>query len=223
MLSRIKRRLDWMALKDRSYEFLFDDMGMDEVVAIDCETTGLNPNKDDIVSIAAVKIRGNQILTSEAFRVTVKPNADLAAESIKIHQIRKADVADERRIEDELPNFLRYIGNRPLVGYWISFDVRMLNKSVIRMLKIPLQNKMVDVCDLYYDRKYGKAPPGTKIDLRFAAILEDLNLPQLKAHDAFNDAISTAQMYLILQDLKARGVYLKRTPDHWDQPMMPMG
>jgi DNA polymerase-3 subunit epsilon len=36
------------------YEFLFDDMGTDEVVAIDCETTGLNPKKDDIVSIAAV-------------------------------------------------------------------------------------------------------------------------------------------------------------------------
>jgi len=222
MLSRIKRKLDWMALKDRSYEFLFDDMGMDEVVSIDCETTGLNPKKDDIVSIAAVKIRGNQILTSEAYRVTVKPKANLAADSIKIHQIRKADVAGEGCIEDELPKFLAYIGNRPLVGYWTSFDVRMLNKSVVAMLNIKLQNKVIDVCDLYYDRKYGKAPPGTKIDLRFAAILEDLNLPQLKAHDAFNDAVSTAQMYVILHDLKARGVYLKATRD-WDQPMMPMG
>jgi DNA polymerase-3 subunit epsilon len=222
MLNRIKRRLDWMALKDRSYEFLFDDMGTDEVVAIDCETTGLNPKKDDIVSIAAVKIRGNQILTSEAYRVTVKPKAILAADSIKIHQIRKSDLAGERHIEDELPDFLRYIGNRPLVGYWISFDVRMLNKSVVPMLNIRLQNKTIDVCDLYYDRKYGKAPPGSKIDLRFAAILDDLNLPQMKAHDAFNDAVSTAQMYLILQDLKARGLYLKRTQAR-TPPMMPLG
>jgi hypothetical protein len=44
----------------------------------------------------------------------------------------------------------------------------------------------------------------------------------MKAHDAFNDAVSTAQMYLILQDLKARGLYLKRTQAR-TPPMMPMG
>jgi DNA polymerase III subunit epsilon len=222
MLSRIKRTLHWRNLKDRSYEFLFENRGTDEVVAVDCETTGLNPKHDDIVSIAAVKIRRNQILTSEAYRVNVKPKANLAADAIKIHQIRRADVAGERRIEDELPAFLRFIGNLPLVGYWISFDVKMLNKSVVPLLGIPLQNPLIDVSDLYYDRKYGKAPPGTGIDLRFAAILADLNLPPLKAHDPFDDAVSTAELYLVLQDMKARGVYLKPAPD-WEQPMMPMG
>lgn len=222
MLRFIKRRIDWMALNDRSYEFLFDAIGNEEFVSVDCETTGLNPRKDDIVSIGAVRIKGSRILTSEAFNVRVKPRAELAASSIKIHQIRKSDVAEEGPIRSELPAFLKFIGNRPLIGYWISFDVRMLNKEIFKMLNITLQNATIDVCDLYYERKYGNAPPGTKIDLRFAAILEDLQLPPLQAHDALNDAISTAQMYLILKDLKARGVHLKRVRN-WDQPAIPLG
>jgi DNA polymerase-3 subunit epsilon len=222
MFGLLKRKLDWMALNDRSYEFLFDNLGTDEVVSIDCETTGLNPRKDDIVSVAAVKVRRKEILTSEAYRITVKPQAQMGADSIKIHQIRKSDVAGGGPIRDELPALLKFIGNRPLIGYWVSFDVRMLNKHVFKMLNITLQNPTIDVCDMYYERKYGNAPPGTKVDLRFAAILEDLALPPLQAHDAFNDAVSTAEMYLILKDLKERGVFLKRTRN-WDQPNVPVG
>ncbi|MEZ5899252.1 MAG: 3'-5' exonuclease [Hyphomicrobiaceae bacterium] len=218
----VQRRLNRMRLKDSAYAFLFEPPPDDEVVSIDCETTGLNTRKDDIVSIAAIKIRGNHILTSEAFCVTVKPNANLDAESIKIHQILRSDVADEARIETVLPDLLKFIGSRPLVGYWIDFDFKMVNKDVRRILGVGLTNPRIDVSDLYYDRKYSKAPPGTKVDLRFAEILSDLDLPPLKAHNAFDDALSTAQMYVVLKDLKARGVFLKRARS-WDAPMPPVG
>jgi DNA polymerase-3 subunit epsilon len=121
-----------------------------------------------------------------------------------------------------LPQLLRFIGNRPLVGYWIDFDARMLNKDVFMMLNICLQNREIDVCDMYYELKYGNALPGTHLDLRFAAILDDLKLPPLQAHDAFNDAVSAAQMYVILNDMKARGLRLKR-PRAWQQPQSPHG
>lgn len=217
----IKRRLDRMRLKDSAYAYLLDAPPADEVVSIDCETTGLNTRKDDIVSIAAIKIRGNRILTSEAFQATVKPEAHMAADSIKIHHILRADVARENRIETVLPDLLRFIGSRPLVGYWIDFDVNMLNKNVSQLIGIKLPNARFDVSDLYYDRKYAKAPPGAKLDLRFAQILCDLNLPPLDAHNAFDDALSTAQMYVVLKDLKARGVYLRRarSSDAWLPPI----
>ena len=210
MLGLIKSYLDWSALNDRSYEFLFDALGNDEVVSVDCETTGLNPRKDDIVSIAAIRIKGKRILTSEAFRASVKPKAKMAAAAIKVHQIRKSEAEQGWDIDDILPGFLKFVGSRPLVGYWIDFDVKMLNKDVHNFINIRLPNERIDVCDLYYERKYGNAPPGTKLDLRFASILKDLSLPPLQAHDAFNDALSTAEMYVILKDLKERGVYLKR-------------
>jgi DNA polymerase-3 subunit epsilon len=61
--------------------------------------------------------------------------------------------------------------------------------------------------------KYGDAPPGTQCDLTFKAIMRDLDLPPLAQHDAFNDAMMTAMMYLALRDMKRRGVKISRERD----------
>ena len=210
MLQKIRRGLDRIALNDRRFKFLFQRQDTDEAISLDCETTGFDPWVDDIVSVAAIPIKGSRIDTSRAFQAVIRPEATMGAESIKVHQLRRKDVEHGRSMSDVLPELLHFIGNRPLVGYWIDFDVRMLNKHVIRMLNIRLPNPQIDVCELYYDRKYGTAPPGTQIDLRYAAILKDLGIPPLAAHDAFNDALGAAEMYVILNDLKARGVRIAR-------------
>ena len=90
----------------------------------------------------------------------------------------------------------------------------MLNKYILPLVGIELPNKRIDVSRLYYDRKYGDAPPNTSIDLSFAAILRDLKIPSLAQHDAFNDALMTAMMFVELRDLTERGVRLarQRTP-----------
>jgi DNA polymerase-3 subunit epsilon len=220
MLDKIRRGLDRIALNDRSYKFLFQRQDTDEAISLDCETTGFDPWVDDIVSVAAIPIKGSRIDTSRAFQAVIRPDAAMGAESIKVHQLRRKDVEHGRAMSDVLPELLHFIGNRPLVGYWIDFDVRMLNKHVIRMLNIRLPNPQIDVCGLYYDRKYGNAPPGTQIDLRYAAILKDVGIPPLAAHDAFNDALGAAEMYVILNDLKARGVRIAR--DHAGRLDLPL-
>ena len=111
-----------------------------------------------------------------------------------------------------MPELLHFIGSRPLVGYWIWFDVRMLNKYLYSLLNIHLPNRQLDISGLYYDRKYGNAPPGTEIDLSYAAILSDLKVPLLPQHDAFNDALSAAQMYLILRDMRGAACAFRVRP-----------
>jgi DNA polymerase III subunit epsilon len=66
------------------------------------------------------------------------------------------------------------------------------------------------VSRLYYERKYSDAPPNTSIDLSFAAIQRDLKIPTLTQHDAFNDALMTAMMFVELRDLSERGVRIAR-------------
>ena len=109
-----------------------------------------------------------------------------------------------------LPDLLHFIGSRPLVGYWIDFDVSMLDKYLLAMINTRLPNRRIDVSKLYYDRKFGSAPPGTRIDLRYTTILADLKLPQRGQHDAFEDALGAAEAYLILKDMRERGVRLPR-------------
>jgi DNA polymerase-3 subunit epsilon len=197
-------------LRDPAYRFLFEPGPPDEAVAIDCETTGLNPRRDDIVSVAAVPIRGARILTSQRFQSFVRPRARLKPDAIKVHGLREADVAAARPIAEVLPDLLRFIGGRPLVGYYLDFDMAMLDRHVRRGLGIRLPNPRVEVSALYYERKYGDAPPGTQVDLSFASMLADLKAPMLDQHDAYSDALMTAMAYVALRDLAERGIRIPR-------------
>jgi DNA polymerase III subunit epsilon len=176
MLRWFHRTLDRIVMRDRQYRFLFrqDDSG--EVVSLDCETTGFDPWIDDIISIAAIRICGARIRASQSFRAVVRPEAAMRPSAVKVHQLRAQDVAEGRPIFEVLPELLHFIGSRPVVGYWIAFDVSMLNKYLIEMLNIHLPNPQIDVSELYYERKYGNAPPGTAIDLRYQSIVADLGL-----------------------------------------------
>ncbi len=206
----LKRLFHQISIGDQSYRFMFRPGPPDEAVAFDCETTGLDPRHDDIITIAAVRIRGNRILTSERFEAVVRPDARMNPDAIKVHRLREADIEAGRRIEKIMPQFLHFIGGRPLVGYYVEFDVRMVDKYLLGLIGIELPNPLIEVSKLYYERKYGDAPPGVSIDLSFASILADLDLPVLDQHDAFNDALMTAMMYVRLRDMKQRGVRIPR-------------
>ena len=216
------RRLFYRAsLGDHSYLFLFEPGPSDEFIALDCETTGLNPRVDDIITIAAVKIRGNRILTSERFEAIVRPDKKPTSDSIKVHQLRAQDVESGALMFRVLPDLLRFIGGRPIIGYYIDFDMRMLDKYILRQIQTKLPNPRIEVSEMYYACKYKGAPPNTVYDLRFTSILADLGIPNLEQHDALNDTIMTAMLYLQLRDMLDRGVRLSRPRS--GQEHAPMG
>jgi DNA polymerase-3 subunit epsilon len=210
MFGRLGHLIKRFGLTDQSYRFLFEAEPGNEAVSLDCETTGFDPWVDEIVSIAAISITGRRIQASSAYRALVKPEGTMRPDSIKVHQLRQQDVAQARPMTDVLPELLHFIGSRPLVGYWIQFDVRMLDRYLLAMIDTRLPNRRIDVSRLYYDRKYGIAPPGTRVDLRYAAIRADLKLPARPQHDAFEDALGAAEMYVVLEDMRERGVRLPR-------------
>ena len=199
MFKTIKQYFNKKNLKDKKYEFLFDESSNDEYVCFDCETTGLNPKKDDIVSIGAVIIKNNTIVSSKKFVKFVKPKTKLQAEAIKIHHIRECDLEDAEDINNVVEEFLHFIGNRTLVGYYLEFDVAMINKYIKPKLGITLPNKMLEVSAIYHDFKIERIPQAN-IDLRFNTIMDELDIPSLGKHDAYNDAIMTSMIFIKLKN-----------------------
>ncbi len=198
MFNSLKRKLNRSHLKDDNYTFLFDAYTDEEVVVFDTETTGLIPKKDEILSIGAVIIKGNTILMSKTFEVFLKPSKDISQKSITIHNIRPCDLEDAQPPREAIDAFLRFIGSRTLVGYYLEFDVAMINKYIKPWLGITLPNKQIEVSSLYFDKKFNLAHQGN-IDLRFDTIIRNLNIPNMGKHNAVNDAIMTAMIYLKLK------------------------
>jgi DNA polymerase III subunit epsilon len=79
------------------------------------------------------------------------------------------------------------------------------------MLNTRLPNRRIEVSRLYYDRKFGGAPPGTRVGLRYAIIISDLGLPARPQQDAFEDALGAAEMYLTFEDMRERGARVPRS------------
>jgi len=198
MFAKLKRNFNRSKLKDEDYAFLFDEDSQDEMVVFDTETTGLEPKKDDILSIGAVILKDDTIVTSKTFEVFLKPSKEISEKSITIHNIRPCDLDNAQDVKEGIDAFLRFIGSRPLIGYYLEFDVAMINKYIQPWLGIKLPNEQIEVSSLYFDKKINIIPQGN-IDLRFDTIMRNLNIPNMGQHNAVNDAIMTAMMYLKLK------------------------
>jgi DNA polymerase III subunit epsilon len=200
---------EWLLyhLGDPRFRFMWDAPPEGEWVALDCETTGLNVKTDDIISIGAVRIQGNRIMTSERLELLVRPDKRLSADSVRVHRLREQDVAQGLSQDDAMMQLMHFIGSRPLVGYYLEFDLAMINRVLFPMLGMGLPQPKIEVSALYYDYKYRHLPAHARdtesIDLRFDSLMKDLGLPMRPAHDALNDAVMAALAFLKLRQLKA--------------------
>jgi len=198
MFEKLRRAYLRKRLKDERFDFLFDEPSFDECVAYDCETTGLNTKKDEIISIGAVKIVGGKVKMSEKFEVMVKPSSTVAKESIKIHHIRNCDLQSAMEPKAAIEAFLNFIGNRPLVGYYLEFDVAMINKYTKEFFGLGLPNPQIEVSAMYFDAK-NNVFGGKNVDLKFESIMKELDLPMFGQHSAFYDALMTALIFVKLK------------------------
>jgi DNA polymerase III subunit epsilon len=199
-------RRGWLLyhLADPHFSFMYDAPPQGEWVALDCETTGLDVHRDQIISIGAVRIVGNRLLTSQRLELLVRPERALSVDSVRVHQLREQDVALGIDPEQAMRQLLDFIGSRPLVGYYLEFDVAMLNREIWPLLGVRLPQPKIEVSAMYYDFKNRQLPAherGGSIDLRFATMMNELALPLRDAHDALNDAVMAGLAFVKLRHL----------------------
>lgn len=197
MFDQLKRRFERRRLTAPQYAFLYDGHP-DETVSIDCETTSLNTDEAEIVSIGAVKLRGNTVLTSQAFYTLVKPQGPMAAENITIHGLRPKDLSEGIPIEDALEQLLHFIGGRPLIGYYLEYDTTLLNKFLKPLIGINLPNRQIEISALYYQQQMKRTIHDSFIDLKLSTISRTLGIPEPPRHNALTDAIHAALLYQAL-------------------------
>lgn len=184
-------------LRGTAYQGLFLPYHGDEVVSLDCETSGLDPKTDAIVSIGAVIVKGRSIQTGGQLHLMIDHGAHLSAQSIRIHRIRKIDLASAQSMDEALEQLLTFIGNRPLLGYNLAFDLKFLNRTLEPRYGFRLPNRAIDLADVYR-RHVVKRQPDAVPHLGLDEILAELNLPVFGRHTAIGDAITVAMAYVKL-------------------------
>lgn len=189
------------ALTDPRFTYLWDAPPPGEYISLDCEMTCLDPRQAEILSIAAILVKDNRILLSEKLLVLVKPSGQIDPASIPVHGLRAQDVQNGLEIREALARLLQFIGPRPLVGYYLEFDLAVINRMLKPWLGVALPNRAIEVSGLFYDRMVTAHRPD--VDLTLDSILHTLDLPDLPRHDPVNDALLAAMVFLKLHTGRA--------------------
>ncbi|PMR76619.1 3'-5' exonuclease [Billgrantia endophytica] len=206
MFRALRRANDRRRHADGEYGWLFHPYTGDELVAIDCETTGLDTRMAEPVSIAAVKVRGDRVLASESLDLRLKRPASLTGDSIRIHGLRGIDLDDGECIDEALAKLLDFIGNRPLLGWRLDFDLAILNRQLRPRFGFDLPNSGIDVAQLYHRQLRRSAMEPEPPASRFDDVAQSLGVPVMGRNTALGDAVTTALIYLRLE----RGVMQAR-------------
>jgi DNA polymerase-3 subunit epsilon len=109
------------------------------------------------------------------------------------------DLNEGLPVVEALEKMLKFIGNRPIVGYNIGYDLAVLDRYVRPLFDFGMPNRYVDVMDLYRNKTQLTGGVDCQINLSFEAIAKGLDVPVLGRHTALGDAITTAIIYVRLK------------------------
>ena len=96
-------------------------------VALDLETTGLDPKRDTIIEIGCVKFRGNEIL--DEWSSLVNPGRKLPFVISQLTGITDRELIGKPRLADLLAPLSRFVGTAPVVAHNASFDLGFLREA----------------------------------------------------------------------------------------------
>lgn len=177
-----------------------NDLEKSTFVVFDLETTGLYPEKGArICEIGAVRYESGQEV--KTYNTMVNPQVPIEPEASRVNGIYDIDVSMAPLIDDVIDSFLEFIGDSPLFGYKVSFDLGFIKADLRRMEYEHLTNRFFDV--LLMARSAIKGLTAYNL----GTVAANFNIDVGNAHRATDDARTTAKVFrALLPALKAKGI-----------------
>jgi len=165
-------------------------------LAVDLETTGLDPERDEILSIGHVPIRHLHILLGDSAYLLVRPSGAIPASSTVVHHICDDQAAGGVPLAKALPQLLQHLVGKVLVAHHAPLESAFLRHACRRLYAGDVVFPTVDTLALerrWIERRHLGLPSGS---LRLAAVRTRYGLPRYPIHNAFSDALAAAELLL---------------------------
>lgn len=154
-------------------------------VALDLETTGLDPEHDAIIEIGAVKFRDDEVL--DTWSSLVRPPRPIPYKIQHLTGISQEEVDRAPPLRSLVGPLLRFVKDHPIVGHNVSFDLRFLSRQGLF-----LHNSAIDTFELAGIL----LPHAARYSL--GRLAEELGISFPTRHRALEDALATKDLFLAL-------------------------
>lgn len=170
-------------------------------VAMDFETTGLNPQRHAIVSIGIVPFTLQRIALPQSRHWLVQPQLPLSRQSVTFHRITDSDLTQAPDVSDILGELLQALAGRVVVVHHRAIERGFLDAALRVRLGKGIEFPVVDTMAIEADRHrssslslwrrlIGRRP----VSIRLADSRERYHLPYYPPHHALMDALASAEL-----------------------------
>jgi len=165
-------------------------------LALDLETTGLDPAKDAIVSFGWVLLEGQHIDLASAQHHLVRVQCTIPESSAVIHQITDDEAAAGKALDEILPRLLSLLAGRVLIAHYAHIELSFVQAACRQLYGGEFITPVIDtqyIALRQLQRQNHVPQPGTT---RLGSLRQRYNLPRYTAHNALTDALAAAELYL---------------------------
>ena len=166
-----------------------------EFIALDFEATGLDLQLDEVISYGLVPIRSARVLVGEQRYSLVRPSMPVPGESSRVHRIRNRDLDDAPAADEVAETLIRACTGCVLVAHAAWVEVAFLRR-LFAIHGARWRTPVVDTAALA--RGVGLAPRIAPREPSLEGLAMQLGVPVHDPHHALGDAITTAQVFLVL-------------------------
>ena len=177
----------------------------EEIVVFDTETTGLDVFNDDIIEIAAIRIKGGEVVGEplDLYIETDKPILPMLGDKENpMYAIyhEKMSTGELLSPSDALRRFLAYVGSSPILGHNANYDYNILDNNLQRYCKDTMQAHDIRCFDsLKLIRLLAPSLHSYKLE----SLLETFQLAGVNSHQAIDDVKATVSLVRLCAE-KAR-------------------
>jgi DNA polymerase III subunit epsilon len=176
--------------------------------SLDFETTGLDLDGDDIISFGVIPIEGARILPGRSTYREVRPDRPLKPASIAVHGLRPADLEEASALGMVVDDLRDALAGRYVVAWAAEIEAAFLARVFGRRSSW-WRKQIIDVLRLAL--LVERAGEGRRQDFSLTAVAGRLGVPVERPHHALDDALTTAEVFLVLlPELERRGISTPR-------------
>lgn len=165
------------------------------MLALDLEMTGLDPKKDQIISIGIIPIVKGQIKLNQGQHRLIKIEGSVG-QSATIHGLVDNDLENALPLGEALQWLLKQITGKVLIAHNAPMDLSFIEQALFSQANIKARLFAIDTLQIEYQRLLRKQPMIKEGEIRLTKCRERYNLPNYDAHNALVDALSCAELLL---------------------------
>jgi len=165
------------------------------LLALDLEMTGLEPKKDQIVSIGIIPIINGQVKLNNAQHKLIKI-AGSVGQSATIHGLVDADLAQALPLDEAIQWLIKEATGKVLVAHHAPLDLSFIEQALFQKQCKKQRLFAIDTLRIEHQRLLRKQEVIKEGELRLNSCRSRYNLPNYDAHNALVDALSCAELLL---------------------------